>query len=300
MSEYHVPVMLESSLEGLAIDPDGYYVDVTFGGGGHAKAIASKLSDKGHLFVFDQDESAASNLWGSDQVTLVRSNFRFLHSWMKYYGVAGKISGILADLGVSSHQFDEPERGFSYRFDEPLDMRMNRSQPLTAADVLRDYSETELVDAFSTYGELPASKSLAREIVAVRKTRTIKTTGQLVTVAEPFAKGLKVRYLSQLFQALRIVVNDEMGALAGMLEGASESLSPGGRLVVISYHSLEDRMVKRFLKSGNIHGTTSPDFYGNVTKTWKVLTNHPLEANDEELKQNTRSRSAKLRIGEKI
>lgn len=300
MSEYHVPVLLTPSLEGLAINPDGYYVDATFGGGGHAKAIASKLSDKGHLFVFDQDESAASNLWESDQVTLVRSNFRYLHSWMKYYDVAGKIDGILADLGVSSHQFDEPERGFSYRFDELLDMRMNRVQPLTAADILRDYSESELVEVFSTYGELPASKSLAREIVNVRKTRAIKTTGQLVAIAEPFAKGLKVRYLSQLFQALRIAVNDEMGALQGLLTGSRDSLKKGGRLVVISYHSLEDRMVKRFLKSGNIQGDAEADWFGNVAKTWKVLTNHPIEADENEMKENPRSRSAKLRIGEKL
>ncbi|HJW30041.1 MAG TPA: 16S rRNA (cytosine(1402)-N(4))-methyltransferase RsmH, partial [Saprospiraceae bacterium] len=236
-SEYHVPVLLEPSLEGLQIRPDGLYVDATFGGGGHAKAITRRLDDKGHLFVFDQDADAAANLWGDNRVTLIQSNFQYLRRWMLYYGVAGKIDGILADLGVSSHQFDDPSRGFSYRYDEPLDMRMNQAQSLTAADVLNSYSADQLQTMFSCYGEVTNAKTLAHHIVKARTSNQIRTTGQLVQIAEDISRGQKMKYLSQLFQALRIEINDEMNALKELLLGAVEVLKPGGRMVVISYHS---------------------------------------------------------------
>lgn len=299
MTEYHVPVLLDAALEGLAIRPSGIYVDATFGGGGHAREITHRLDDNGHLFVFDQDESATANVWDDDRVTLVRSNFRHVVRWMEYYGMRGRVDGLLADLGVSSHQFDQPDRGFSYRFDEPLDMRMNRQQALTAADVLNGYDEAQLQAVFSRYGEVTNARTLAREIVRARSASPIRTTGQLAAIADPLARGQQMRYRSQLFQALRIEVNDEMGALEALLEGALEVLGPGGRLVVIAYHSLEDRLVKRFLKTGNTGGEQEKDFFGHVRTVWKVITPHPIEPEADELERNPRSRSAKLRIGEK-
>ena len=299
MSEYHVPVLLQPSLEGLQIQPDGIYVDATFGGGGHAREITRQLDDKGHLFVFDQDTDAATNLWGDDRVTLIASNFRHLQRWMKYYNVNGKINGILADLGVSSHQFDDPERGFSYRFDEALDMRMNRSQQLTAADVLNTYNADQLQSMFSQYGEVTNAKTLAHHIIKARTLKPITTTGQLVTLAEEVFRGQKMRYLSQLFQALRIEINDEMNALKDLLRDAEQVLMPGGRLVVISYHSLEDRLVKRFFKSGNFEGEAETDFFGQRKTMWKVITKNPIEPDVEEQMRNPRSRSAKMRIGMK-
>jgi 16S rRNA (cytosine1402-N4)-methyltransferase len=298
MSEYHVPVLLQPSLDGLQIQPDGIYVDATFGGGGHAKEITRRLDDKGHLFVFDQDTDAASNLWGDDRVTLITSNFRHLQQWMKYYQVEGKINGILADLGVSSHQFDDPERGFSYRYDEALDMRMNRSQTITAADVLNTYTAEQLQTMFSQYGEVTNSKTLAHHIIKVRATKPINTTGQLVHIAEAVMRGQKMRYLSQLFQALRIEINDEMNALKDLLRDAEQVLHPGGRMVVISYHSLEDRLVKRFFKTGNFEGEAETDFFGKRNSTWKVITKNPVEPDVEEQMQNPRSRSAKMRVAE--
>jgi 16S rRNA (cytosine1402-N4)-methyltransferase len=299
MNEYHIPVLLEASLESLDIKPDGLYVDATFGGGGHAKAIAERLDDKGHLFVFDQDEDAAANLWGDKRVTLISSNFRYLTQWMKYYEVEGKIDGLLADLGVSSHQFDDPERGFSYRFDESLDMRMNRQQPLTAADVLNTYEAQKLQEMFSQYGEVTNAKTLAQKIVQSRMVSPISTTGQLVSITEQVIKGQRMRYLSQLFQALRIEINDEIGALKELLKGTENILKPGGRVVVISYHSLEDRLVKRFLKSGNFEGEPDTDFFGKRSVNWKVITKNPVEPDVEEQMKNPRSRSAKMRVGEK-
>ncbi len=300
MSEYHVPVLLNESLESLAIRPDGIYVDVTFGGGGHAREIANRLDDKGHLFVIDQDEDAASNMWEDDRVTLIVSNFRYLNRWMKYYGVNGKIDGILADLGVSSYQFDHPERGFSYRYDEPLDMRMNQKQSLTAADVLNEYEVQHLQEMFSQNGEITNAKTLAQRIVEARSGSAIMTAGQLVGIAESVMRGPKMKYLSQLFQALRIEINDELGALKEMLRGAEEVLKPGGRIVVISYHSLEDRLVKRFFKSGNFEGEPETDFFGKRKTMWKPVTKNPIEADDEEQKVNPRSRSAKMRVAEKM
>lgn len=299
MNEYHVPVLLRESLESLAIRPDGIYVDVTFGGGGHAKAIADQLDDKGHLFVFDQDEEAAANLWGDDKVTLITSNFRHIVRWMQYYNVSGSIDGILADLGVSSHQFDDPDRGFSYRFDEPLDMRMNQQQQLTAADVLNHYDAKGLQELFSRYGEVTNAKTLAQKIVQSRSVSAINTTGQLVSIADQVLKGQRMRYLSQIFQALRIEINDEMQALKDLLKGGEEVLRPGGRMVIIAYHSLEDRLVKRFFKSGNFEGEAETDFFGKSQVPWKAITKNPVEPSAEEQMRNPRSRSAKMRVGER-
>ncbi|MGB4849369.1 MAG: 16S rRNA (cytosine(1402)-N(4))-methyltransferase RsmH [Saprospiraceae bacterium] len=299
MSEYHIPVLLNESLDGMAIRPDGIYVDVTFGGGGHSREILNRLDDKGHLFVFDQDEDAVHNLWGDDRMTLINSNFRYITRWMKYYDVDSKIDGILADLGVSSYQFDNPQRGFSYRFDEALDMRMNQKQTLTAADVLNEYDVQHLQEMFSQYGEITNAKTLAQQIVQARTGKRIETTGQLVSIAEAVLRGHKMQYLSQLFQALRIEINDEMNALKEMLKGSEEVLKPGGRLAVISYHSLEDRLVKRFFKSGNFEGEPETDFFGKRSVGWKVITKNPIEANVEEQARNPRSRSGKLRVAEK-
>lgn len=299
MSEYHVPVLLDASLEALAIQPDGYYIDATFGGGGHAREIARRLDDKGHLFVFDQDTDASANVWDDARLTLIQSNFRHIARWMDYYGVHGRISGILADLGVSSHQFDDPSRGFSYRYDEPLDMRMNRQQAQTAAEVLNTYSEKELQDVFSKYGEITNARTLAQHIVSLRAHGALRTTGQLADLAETLARGQKMRYLSQLFQALRIEINDEMGALRDLLQGAHDVLAPGGRIVVIAYHSLEDRLVKRFFKSGNFEGERETDFFGRSTSIWNVITSKPVEPAEEELERNPRARSAKMRAAEK-
>lgn len=300
MSEYHVPVLLGPSVDGLAIRPDGIYVDATFGGGGHAKEIAQRLDDNGHLFVFDQDEDAEANLWGATNVTLITSNFRHLTRWMKYYDVIGRVDGILADLGVSSHQFDDPSRGFSYRYDEPLDMRMNRQQLLSAADVINQYDAVQLQDIFSKYGEVTNARTLAQHIVKSRSASPITTTGQLADVADACIKGLKMRYLSQLFQALRIEINDEMGALKDLLISAQEVLKPGGRVAVISYHSLEDRLVKRYFKSGNFEGEADTDLFGRRKELWEVITQRPIEPDEEEQRVNPRSRSAKLRVAEKL
>ena len=300
MSEYHVPVLLQPSLDGLAIQPDGIYVDATFGGGGHARAIAAQLDDNGHLFVFDQDKDAQANLWNDHRVTLINSNFRYIAHWMQYYKVSGAIDGVLADLGVSSHQFDDPTRGFSYRFDEALDMRMNTEQATTAADILNTYSAAALQTIFSKYGEVTNARTLANEIVIRRMASPIRTTGQLAELAEKLAKGQKLRYLSQLFQALRIEVNDEMTALKELLTGSQQVLKPGGRMVVITYHSLEDRLVKRYFKSGNFEGERETDFFGNTASMWELVNTKPIEPDEEEIKRNPRSRSAKLRVASVI
>ena len=299
MSEYHVPVLLEPSLEALQIKPGGIYIDATFGGGGHAKEIIRRLDDKGYLFVFDQDTDAAANVWNDDRLTLIQSNFRHLLQWMKYYGVNGKINGILADLGVSSHQFDDPERGFSYRYDEPLDMRMNQSQKLTAGDIINTYSAAQLQEIFSRYGEITNARTLAQHIVNARGAGQISTTGQLVNIIEEVVRGQKMRYLSQLFQALRIEINDEMNALKDLLRDAAEVLAPEGRMVVISYHSLEDRLVKRYFKAGNFEGEAEKDFFGKTKTLWNVITKNPIEPDVEEQSRNPRSRSAKMRVASK-
>ena len=296
---YHVPVLLKESVDGLDIQPDGIYVDVTFGGGGHSKEILSRLGDKGHLYSFDQDADAELNIVNDDRFTFVRSNFRYLKNWMRYYEVDG-IDGLLADLGVSSHHFDDESRGFSFRFDAPLDMRMNKRGGLTAADVLNNYTEEQLADIFYLYGELKNSRKLASVLVKARAGQPIETTGQLVGLTEKlFAKEREKKEVTKLFQALRIEVNHEMDALREMLQAACELLNPGGRLSVITYHSLEDRIVKNVMRSGNAEGKVTQDFFGKIQSPLHLINNRVIIPTDEEQASNPRSRSAKLRIAEK-
>jgi 16S rRNA (cytosine1402-N4)-methyltransferase len=296
--DYHNPVLLDKSIEGLNIIASGNYVDATFGGGGHSRAILNKLDDNGHLFAFDQDADAERNMLNDQRFTFVRSNFRYLENFLNYYEV-GCVDGILADLGVSSWQFDKPERGFSYRFDEVLDMRMNVSSSLTARDVINDYSAYQLQMIFSEYGELRNSKTLAEEIVSIRKKKSINRIEDILQVAEPCIRGNRMRYLSQLFQAIRIEVNKEIDALKEMLCSCEKVLSKRGRLVIISYHSIEDRVVKRFMKTGNFRGEVQKDEYGNIENPFKLISKKPIVAETVEINQNPRARSAKLRIAEK-
>lgn len=295
---YHVPVLLRESVDGLIWRKDGIYIDATLGGGGHSRAILQQLSDKGHLFAFDQDEDAWSNLPEDERCTCVASNFRYTRHYMEYYGVQG-VSGILADLGVSSWQFDTIERGFSHRGDAPLDMRMNRQQSISAADLLSGSDSGQLQDILSKYGEVRNARTLAEGLVARSRTSPIRSTGDLVAACEPHIRGNRNRYLSQVFQALRIAVNDEMGALNDLLVAASELLETGGRLVVLSYHSLEDRLVKRYMKTGNAEGKLEKDEYGNIHQLYKVITNKPVEAGENEIQENPRARSVRLRIAER-
>ena len=296
---YHVPVLLRESVDGLNIRPEGVYVDVTFGGGGHSKEILSRLGASGHLYSFDQDADAEANLVADDRLTFVRSNFRYLKNWMRYYGVE-KIDGLLADLGVSSHHFDEAERGFSLRFDAPLDMRMNKRATLTAADVLNNYGEGQLADVFYYYGELKSARRMAALIAKSRTEKPLLTTGDLLEVLHPLLRrDREKKEAAQAFQALRIEVNHEMDALREMLLAATELLAEGGRLSVITYHSLEDRIVKNMMKSGNAEGKQSQDFFGRVETPFRAVINKVITPTDEELARNPRSRSAKLRIAEK-
>lgn len=295
---YHVPVMPKESLEGLSIEQDGIYVDATFGGGGHSRLILNELGDKGRLLGFDQDQDALQNVPDDGRFTFVQHNFRFLRRFLKLYGIR-QVDAILADLGVSSHQLNEGSRGFSYRFDHDLDMRMNQSEGPTAADVVNERTEEELVRIFSGYGEVRNSKTLAGGLIQARDAKRIATVGDLLTAMEPYIRGSRNKYLSQVFQALRIEVNDEMGALGDFLEQCLEVLRPGGRLVIISYHSLEDRLVKNFLRSGNLQGEQEKDFYGNISRPFRVLTKKALFPTAEEVKENPRARSARLRVGEK-
>lgn len=296
---YHVPVLLQACVDGLVADPAGVYVDATFGGGGHSREIVSRLSPEGHLYGFDQDADAAANAIADGRFTFVRSNFRYLKNWMRYYGVE-RLDGVLADLGVSSHHFDDAERGFSFRFDGKLDMRMNRLARLTAADVLNDYSEERLADIFYLYGELKSARRLAALVAAARAVRRIGTTEELAEVVKPaIGRDREKKDLAKLFQALRIEVNQEMDALREMLAVATELLRPGGRLVVLSYHSLEDRMVKNLIKTGNVEGKREADFYGNVDCPLRAVNNKVIVPGEEEQSENPRSRSAKLRIAEK-
>ena len=296
---YHEPVMLKECIGGLQINPDGIYVDVTYGGGGHSRAILEHLGPDGRLFGFDQDLDASSQLIEDNRLTFVQHNFRFLKRFLKLHGVT-KVDGILADLGVSSHQLNEAERGFSYRFDALLDMRMNQVGDVTASDILRDYSVEELQRIFSEYGEVRNSKTLAEAIVEQRESREIKTISDLLIILDPLVRGKRARYLAQVFQALRIEVNDEMSALRDFLESAKEVLKPEGRLVVMSYHSLEDRYVKNFMKKGTFDGEFIKDDFGKIYRPFKVLTKKAVEASEEELKRNSRARSAKLRIAERL
>ena len=296
---YHIPVLLQESLEGMNIQPKGIYVDVTFGGGGHTREILSRLASEGHLFGFDQDADAEQNIPNDSRFTFVRSNFRYLYNFMRYHQVAGKVDGLLADLGVSSHHFDDQERGFSFRFDGLLDMRMNTRAGKTAADILNTYPEEELANVFYLYGELKVSRKLAATIVKARAEKPIKTIGELLEVVKPFVgKDKEKKFLAQVFQALRIEVNDEMRALKEMLCGTLKVLKPGSRLVVITYHSLEDRLVKNFLKAGNFEGKAEKDFFGNMKSPFRLVNNKVIVPSDEEIERNPRSRSAKLRIAE--
>ncbi|MBQ1854744.1 MAG: 16S rRNA (cytosine(1402)-N(4))-methyltransferase RsmH [Prevotella sp.] len=310
---YHIPVLLKESIEGLNVSPDGTYADMTFGGGGHSRELLSRLGAGGRLFGFDQDGDAEARVESGEWLegspladdnaargtfTFVRSNFRYLTNWMRYYGV-DHLDGVLADLGVSSHHFDDSSRGFSFRFDAPLDMRMNRRAKATAADILARYDEEELARVFHVYGELKNARRLASAIVSRRRTAPVATTGDLAAVAgELLRRDREKKELAKVFQALRIEVNNEMGALEEMLLAATEMLRPGGRLVVITYHSIEDRMVKNIMKAGNVAGTVEQDFYGRITTPYRLVGKVTVP-DDSEQQANPRSRSAKLRIAEK-
>lgn len=298
---YHVPVMLEESVEGLAIKEDGIYVDVTFGGGGHSREILKRMDCGGRLYGFDQDVDAEQNALDDPRFVFVRSNFRYLYNFMRYYGVCGEVDGILADLGVSSHHFDDKDRGFSFRFDGALDMRMNTRAARTAADIVNTYTEEALADVFRLYGELKQANRLASLIVTAREGKKIETIGDFLELVKPLVgKDKEKKFLAQAFQALRIEVNDEMRALKEMLEQTLQVLKPGGRLVVITYHSLEDRLVKNFLKTGNFEGKSEQDFFGNIKTPFRVVNNKVIVPSEEEIERNPRSRSAKLRIAEKL
>lgn len=298
-NEYHMPVMLEECLDGLNIRQDGIYVDVTFGGGGHSRAILKRLGDNGHLYAFDQDNDAASNVIDDPRFTFIHENFKHLRNFLRLYGVR-HIDGLLADLGVSSHQFDIAERGFSTRFDGPLDLRMDRRQQESASDLVNNATEEELTTILRLYGELPNAKAIAHSIANARSIEPITTTAQLKeSVRHHLPKGHENKWLAMIFQALRIEVNGELEALKQMLQQATELLNPAGRICVISYHSLEDRIVKNYFKSGNFEGKIEQDFYGNVLAPLKAVGRKPATASETELATNNRARSAKLRIAEK-
>lgn len=296
---YHVPVLLDESINGLNLHPDGVYIDVTFGGGGHSREILRRLPQGSRLFSFDQDADAERNIVDDDRFTFVRSNFRHLKNWMRYYEI-DHIDGLLADLGVSSHHFDDESRGFSFRFDAPLDMRMNKRADKTAADIVAEYDEEALADIFYLYGELKNSRRIASALVKARQQHAIATTQDFLHVVEPFFKREREKKdMARLFQALRIEVNHEMEALKEMLAAATQLLAPGGRLSVITYHSLEDRIVKNVMKTGNAEGKMIQDFYGRIETPYRLVNNKVVVPTDEEQQRNPRSRSAKLRIAEK-
>ena len=296
---YHVPVLLDESINGLNLHPDGVYIDVTFGGGGHSREILRRLPQGSRLFSFDQDADAERNIVDDDRFTFVRSNFRYLKNWMRYYEI-DHIDGLLADLGGSTHHFDDESRGFSFRFDAPLDMRMNKRADKTAADIVAEYDEEALADIFYLYGELKNSRRIASALVKARQQHAIATTQDFLHVVEPFFKREREKKdMARLFQALRIEVNHEMEALKEMLAAATQLLAPGGRLSVITYHSLEDRIVKNVMKTGNAEGKMIQDFYGRIETPYRLVNNKVIVPTDEEQQRNPRSRSAKLRIAEK-
>lgn len=315
---YHVPVLLKESVDGLHIKPNGIYVDVTFGGGGHSREILSRLGADGHLFSFDQDADAENNIFedsgdvkdcSSEQkgkrfvddsrFTFIRSNFKFLKNWMQYYGIE-QIDGLLGDLGVSSHHFDDESRGFSFRFDAPLDMRMNKRAGKTAADIVNEYDEEQLANLFYIYGELKNSRRIASALTNARRQKPIATTSDFISAVEPlFKREREKKDMAKLFQALRIEVNHEMTALKEMLMAATDVMKPGGRLSIITYHSLEDRIVKNIMKTGNIEGKVEQDFFGHIDSPYKLINNKVIVPSEEEQSQNPRSRSAKLRIAER-
>lgn len=297
---YHVPVMLTECLEGLNINPDGIYVDVTFGGGGHSRAIFEKLSPKGKLIVFDQDPDAKNNAWEASNFHFVASNFAFLQNHLRLLGIK-EVDGILADLGVSSHQFDEEQRGFSIRGNAPLDMRMNQNGDLSAEKIVNEYEENELIRIFRNYGELKNARNIAQTIVSKRESGRIKTTQELMDAILKCAPKFKDhKFFAQVFQAIRIEVNQEMDVLERFLVQTENVIKPSGRLVVMSYHSLEDRLVKNYMKRGNLNGEIEKDFFGNVLKPFEEVVRHPIVPTEEECERNTRARSAKLRIAKKI
>lgn len=298
--QYHKPVMLRQCMDGLAIQKDGVYVDVTFGGGGHSKEILKQLGPQGRLYAFDQDPDAAKNVLDDSRFRLIQQNFKFLKNNLRLHGVT-RVDGVLADLGVSSHQFDAADRGFSIRFDADLDMRMDQVADLDAKKVLNTYSEAELHRLFGMYGEIQNAKTLAKTIVMARVQKPIETVEQLkLAVAQLVPKGREYKYHAQMFQALRIEVNGELEALQAFLEQVVQVLRPGGRLVVMSYHSLEDRLVKNFMAKGKFSGVVEKDFYGNPLTPFKVISRKAIVADVDELERNNRARSAKLRVAEKI
>lgn len=298
---YHIPALLPQTLEGLAINPSGIYADATFGGGGHSRAIFEALGPEGHLYVFDRDEEALANAWTDSRLTPIHGNFRYIAQYLRYYGAKGKVNGILADLGVSFHHFDDPERGFSFRFDGPLDMRMNRRGGRSAADLLAEESEEELAQIFHLYGELRQARRLAAAIVRERAKSPVDSVERLLEIARPFVSPKsEKKELAQIFQALRIVVNDEIGALRQFLTQSLESLAQGGRLVIITYHSIEDRLVKNFMKTGSLDGKEQKDFYGRNLSPFKLINSKPIVADEAEVERNPRSRSAKLRVAVKL
>lgn len=297
---YHIPVLCDQTIDLLQINPEGTYVDVTFGGGGHSRAIMRRLGEVGRLLGFDQDMDAYNNRIDDARFIFVRSNFRYLSNFLRYHAIDG-VDGILADLGVSSHHFDDQTRGFSFRFDGNLDMRMNQHAGKSAADVVNTYSEEALADVFYLYGELKSARKIARAIVNNRSKSAITEVQDLLRVLQPYVgRDKEKKELAQIFQALRIEVNDEMVALQKLLQSSLEALKPGGRMAVLTYHSLEDRLVKNFFRSGNLEGKIEKDFYGNVLSPWKLVNNKVIVADEQELNQNPRSRSAKLRVAEKV
>lgn len=296
---YHIPVMLTECLEGLNIRPDGIYIDVTFGGGGHSRAIFSKLSSEGKLIAFDQDPDALANVWEAENFQLIPSNFAFLKNYLRSLGIE-KVDGILADLGVSSHQFDEGKRGFSIRTNDPLDMRMNQNGAFSAMNVVNEYEEEQLIKILRKYGEVTSPGKVAGTICRGRQATPIKTTGELIAVLQPIAPKFKEhKFFAQVFQAIRMEVNNELDVLEKFLLQTAEVLKPGGRLVVMSYHSLEDRLVKNYMKRGNLDGSIEKDFFGNILKPFSDVTRKPISPTEGEMELNSRARSAKLRIAER-
>ncbi|MDR0505365.1 MAG: 16S rRNA (cytosine(1402)-N(4))-methyltransferase RsmH [Dysgonamonadaceae bacterium] len=296
---YHIPVLVKESVDGLNIQPKGKYVDNTYGGGGHANEILKRLDDDGRLYAFDQDADAEKNILSDRRLIFIRSNFRYFSNFMDWHGLE-KIDGVFADLGVSSHHFDDATRGFSFRFDGDLDMRMNKRAGKTAAEILNEYSESELADVFYLYGELRNSRAIARAVVNKRNEKKIRTVSDFLDILKPcFSREKEKKHLAQVFQALRIEVNKEMDALKEMLIQAGDYLKTGGRFVVITYHSLEDRIVKNFFKTGNFNGEAEKDFYGNINAPFQMINSKAITPGIDEIEKNPRSRSAKLRIGEK-
>ena len=297
---YHIPALLTPTIQGLNIKPDGHYIDVTFGGGGHSRAIVEHLDSKGHLYGFDQDIDAEQNIIQDDRFTFIHSNFRFIKNFMTLYNEVGKIDGIVADLGVSFHHFDTQERGFSFRFDGELDMRMNRSAKLTAADIINNYQEERLANILHLYGELNNSRQIAHRIAIVRQSKEITHIAQLNEIITPFCgKDKEKKDLARVYQALRIETNDELGALRKMLTSALEILKTGGRIAVLTYHSVEDRIVKNFFRYGNFEGQAEKDFYGNLISPFEQVNNKVIVADADEVAANPRARSAKLRVAQK-